>query len=385
MKANVDDLNSKYMAYLKKREDEITGIISEIQQNISDMKKLLDSYDVCQVCAYKSKNAVFRKLPPKLTVCLPKFIPHQIDEAEINQQIGVLLELRVKTEEYDHIFTSSEVVTTLPKRPLMVHPIVMTDFLTESGNNSFCHVSCVSNKEIWISGCDEFLRLYNLEGKLVKSIKTKSGNVPIAIAIIRFDDLIYADKYDRSLNIVKGTEVHTMIKLHGWRPLGVCSSSSDELLLLMVNDSNNQTKVVRYSGSTEKQSIQFEDKGKTLLSPTGSYDFPTCICENKNFDICVADKNAKAVVIVDQNGKLRFRYTSVFPPVGIVTDSQSRILISDHIYNTIHILNQDGRLLRYIDNCFLQCPLGLCLDNNDNLFVAESAIGKVTKIQYCSM
>ncbi|XP_052692248.1 uncharacterized protein LOC128170508 [Crassostrea angulata] len=385
MKANVDDINSKYMAYLKKREDEITGILSEIQQNISDMKKLLDSYDVCQVCAYKSKNAVFRKLPPKLTVCLPKFIPHQIDEAEINQQIGVLLELRVKTEEYDHIFTSSEVVTTLPKRPLMVHPIVMTDFLTESGNNSFCHVSCVSNKEIWISGCDEFLRLYNLEGKLVKSIKTKSGNVPIAIAIIRFDDLIYADNYDRSLNIVKGTEVHTMIKLHGWRPLGVCSSSSDELLLLMINDSNNQTKVVRYSGSTEKQSIQFEDKGKTLLSPTGSYDFPTCICENKNFDICVADKNAKAVVIVDQNWKLRFRYTSVFPPVGIVTDSQSRILISDHIYNIIHILNQDGRLLRYIDNCFLQCPLGLCLDNNDNLFVAESAIGKVTKIQYCSM
>lgn len=102
----------------------------------------------------------------------------------------------------------------------------------------------------------------------------------------------------------------------------------------------------------------------------------------------MANKIAQAVVIVDQNGKLRFRYTSVgrlFQPVGIVTDSQSRILISDYINNLIHILNQDGRLQRYIDNSYVQFPSGLYIDKNDNLFVAESATGKVKKIQYCSM
>lgn len=385
MKAHVDDINFKCMAYLKKREDEITGIISEIQQNISDMKKLLDSYDVCQVCAYKSKNAVFRKLPPKLTLYLPKFIPHEIDEAEINLQLGVLLNLTVKTEKYDPIVTSKEVVPSPPKRPLLPYQIVITNIFTESGKNNLCHVSCVSNKEIWTSGCDEFLRLYNLEGKLVKSIKTKSGNVPIAIAIIRFDDLIYADNYDRSVNIVKGTEVHTMIRLQGWRPIGVCSSSSDEFLLLMVNDSNNQIKVVRYSGSTEKQTIQFDGKGIPLVSST-SKNFPTFICENKNFDICVADNNANAVVVVNQSGEFRFRYTSInrlFQPIGIVTDSQNRMLISDGINNFIHILNEDGKFLQYI-KWHLQCPRGLCVDNNDNLFVAESATCTVKRIQYCS-
>lgn len=391
MKADLDNMSSIHLANLKKREDEIAHGIAEIKQNISDVKKVLDSYDVCQVCAYKSKNTVFRKFPPKLTVFLPEFISHQIDKAEINQLLGVLLELRVKTEEYDLSFTSKEESPSLRKRLLMTYPINMTEFVIDFGNrNQLCDVSFVQNEEIWTTTFfDEFLRLYNVDGTLVKMVQTKSGKIPFGITIIRFGDLVYADNYDRSLNIVKGTEVHTMIKLCGWRPLGVCSSSSDELLLLMINDSNNQAKVVRYSGCTEIQSIQFEDKGKPLFSPDpASYDYPTRICENKNFDICVADKIANAVVIVDQNGKLRFRYTSVgrfFQPVGIVTDSQSRILISDYINNLIHILNQDGRLLSYIDNSYVQFPSGLYIDKNDNLFVAESSTGKVKKIQYCSM
>lgn len=258
--------------------------------------------------------------------------------------------------------------------------MIMTDIFIDFGNkNLLCDVAFVRNEEIWTtSSFDEFLRLYKLDGKLVNIVQTKSGKVPFGISIIRFGDLVYVDNYDRSLNIVKGTEVHTMIKLQEWRPLGVCSSYSDELLLLMVNDSNNQAKVLRYSGSTEKQSIQLEDKGKPLFPPTGSYNFPICICENKHYDICVTDKKAKAVLIVDENGELQFRYTSfkrLFQPMGILTDRQSRILISDRINNLIHILNPDGRLLRYIDNCYLEFPSDLYVDKNDNLFVAESSTG----------
>lgn len=86
-------------------------------------------------------------------------------------------------------------------------------------------------------GCDEFFRLYNLEGKRAKLIQTKLGKDPLGITIITPGDLVYAENYDKSLSIVTGTEVHTMIKLHGWRPLGVCSSYCDKLLT--VNDSNN--------------------------------------------------------------------------------------------------------------------------------------------------
>lgn len=94
-------MNFIYMAFLKKkiREDEITCIMSEIQQNIFDMKKLLDSYDVCQVCAYKYKTAASRKFPPKLTVFTSVHISSNRGTS-IKLQLGALLEIRLKTEAY---------------------------------------------------------------------------------------------------------------------------------------------------------------------------------------------------------------------------------------------------------------------------------------------
>lgn len=104
-----------------------------------------------------------------------------------------------------------------------------------------------------------------------------------------------------------------------------------------------------------------------------------------NLDICVADGHKNAITVVNCAGELRFRYTGIFNPIGIATDSQGRILAVETPENRIHILDQDGRFLRYIDNCGLVAPWGLSVDNDDKLIVLRRESGNVKKIQYCQL
>lgn len=104
---------------------------------------------------------------------------------------------------------------------------------------------------------------------------------------------------DRSVNIVKSSQIHTLIKLRRWIPHNICSTSAGDLLVIVESDDYEQTKVVHYAGSTEIRSIrsiQLNDSGESLYS-SGVTKY---ITENRNKDICVTDLDLHAVVVVNQ-------------------------------------------------------------------------------------
>ncbi|XP_062604677.1 uncharacterized protein LOC134266460 [Saccostrea cucullata] len=377
-KSEIDEMKTKHIAALNTEEDVITKITEDVKQSIDCLKKILDSNDISLASEYKSRIAEFRSLPPDLKVILPSFSPQWTDSEKLYHMFGSLSALTITKEEHGYTMKTSETVSCLPVKPLLDEPEAVTTIDT-GYEYTLCSVTCLSDEEIWTLGGDKIMKLYNLHGKLLKSIQTKSGNTPHDIAVTRSGDLVYTDPDTRTVNIVKNEKIQEVIRLQGWKPYYLCSTSSGDLLVIMDNDENKQKKVIRYSGSIAKQTIQFDSEGRPLYS-SGSV---TYICENRNLDICVADNKARAVMVVNQAGKFRFRYTGhptttkeLFDPLGITTDTQRQILISDFDYNCIHILDQDGHFLRYIDNCGLEHPWGICIDTSDNLFVAEWKSGK---------
>lgn len=389
LKSDVHELKTNFSTALNNHEEFITKKMHEIEQLILHLKNILDVDDIDPVSAYKSKNETVRRLPKIVKIPFQSFTALEINKDQINQQFGFLsgkpypIEVNLSLPDDLQAFEKETIsLKSLLKEPL-TKATICTDYVGHL--NGLRSVVCLNDDKIWSSGMNNIISLYNLQGDLLTSVRTKSGKRPTGIAVTNTGDLVYTDEDDKTINIVRNKKIEVLIKFHDWRPLNVCSTPFGNLLVLMGSDDYEQTKVVRYSGSTEKQCIQNDENGKAFFSPDDS----KYLAVNRNQDICVADYRAKRVVVISEAGKLRFTYTGSTPtiesfdPVGITTDSLSRILIADGHCHYIHIIDQEGQFLRYIDNLNLRGPWGLCIDTNDNLFVAECDLGKIEKIQYC--
>ncbi|XP_048735181.1 uncharacterized protein LOC125650709 [Ostrea edulis] len=384
LKKEIDVMKRRHLELLKELLSQTKHLQSLVQQARSDALQFLDSNEVSSVVEYQSKNKELSKLPTSVEVSVPKFNPPKIDCAQLATLFGKLVPTK---QEHGHTMKSLEPTSSSLVKHFLDEPKLITAI--DTGYEKLHSVSCLSGEEILVGGSSKIIKCFNMKSSLLKTITPKSGSIPNGITVSLDGDLIYCDWKTRTVNKVKNGQTEVVIRLWGWIPGNLCVSSSGDLLVIMFSVDYKQSKLVRYSGSTEKQTIRYEENGKPLLSGNKERKY---ICENRNLNICVTDCAAQAVVVVNLDGKLRFRYTShlfttkasPFKPFGITTDSQSHILTSDSNNHCIHILDQNGQFLRYIDNCNLNKPRGLFVDNNDNLFVAELQSGKVKAIRYLS-
>lgn len=247
MKSEVSEVKLKYLNVLQKQEDEITNNISEITQSIAELRKLMRSNDVFLVSDYKSTHIEFRKLPPLLNIPLPTFSETKINTDILCQQFGFLSVPSMTTQEQVYIeslcFSSRELLDV----PQIVEAV-------DTGHAVLSSVACLSDERIWTIGESNAMKLHNLQGQLLESIKTKSGNAPEDIAVTKRGNLVYTDPKDKSLNMVN-SEIQTVIKLTEWRPRKVCSTSSDDLWFLCSVRMTNKQKL--YDTMVPKRSKPF--------------------------------------------------------------------------------------------------------------------------------
>uniref|UniRef100_A0A8W8LUC8 Tripartite motif-containing protein 3 n=1 Tax=Magallana gigas TaxID=29159 RepID=A0A8W8LUC8_MAGGI len=381
MKTEISEIKDKHRDILQKHLEEIKQIQSLIKQTLLAIKEIKNSTELAPTIKYSSKIRDFSKLPPKVKVSLPTFIQKPIEREKLYSLFGQITPLSTASKE--NVLSPNQPNASV--RELLDEPELVATIQT--GDNGLRCVTYINDDKIWTSGWNNEIKCFNAYGYLQQTIVTKSGEMPYDIAVDVGRDLLYSDWRVGTVYKVKNGQTEELIRLQGWRPSNLCVTCTGDLLVTLFSVDYTQSKVVRYSGSTEKRTIQFDDKGKPLYSGNSYNKY---ITENRNHDICVADCGAGAVVVVNQDGKLRWRYTGhpsttktkPFQPWGITADSQSRILTADRDNHCIHILDQNGQFLRYIDNCDLNNPFGLSVDNNDNLFVCEYNKGNVKKIRY---
>ncbi|XP_078340728.1 tripartite motif-containing protein 3-like [Crassostrea virginica] len=381
MEKEISEIKVNHKSILQKHLDEIKELQSSMLQTLNALNEVEESNEVSATIKYSCKTEEFSKLPPKVNVSMPKFIPNQIKREEFCSLIGKLGPLSTTLEE--RVYTEKKPNTSV--RELLDEPELLNTI--ETGHSFLRSVTCLNDEQIWTSGGTADIKCFNIQSVPQKTIQTKSGEMPRDIAVDRDGALLYNDRITKTVYKIKNGQTGEIITLQRWTPINLCVTFSGDLLVTMYRADRTQSKVLRYSGSTVKQTIQFDDKGQPLYSGNSSIKY---ISENRNLDICVADYGAGAVVVVNQAAKLRFRYTGHssptknkrFQPRGITTDSQGRILTADRNNHCIHILDTDGKFLRYIDNCGLSYPCGVCVDSNDSMFVCEFITGRVKKIRY---
>ncbi|XP_062615133.1 E3 ubiquitin-protein ligase TRIM71-like [Saccostrea cucullata] len=311
LKAKVDKMKNTQIQTLKNHLDDINKKISYIKDEIDSTEIVLQTNDLSKLLSGTSNINIYRNLPQEqeMALSLPKFIPREIIGKEFNKLFGALSCNSVSSDEHSY-----------NKKKIQKSSETVINFV-DTGYNKLYNVACLSDEEIWTSGNDSTIKLYSInQGSLLKSISTKSGNNTSVIGVTKAGDLVYSDYDDRTVNIVKNKETEEVIRLQNWRPFGVCSSSSGDLLVTMLSDDDYQSKVV-----------------------------------------------PGAVVVVNLAGKLRFSYTGLTPapkykpfsPRGITTNIHNHILISDVSNDCVHIIDQDGEFISYIP-CGLTKPWGLC-------------------------
>lgn len=386
----VETMEKEDFSNLREQRKLISSLIAEIQSLIDYNKKILNENDISEIKKFKAKSEEFSRIPTITSIIAPVFKNSDVEKEQLPERFGAL-KASVLKKSRDFVINVTSAEPPSKRDTLLDKPVVLRK--VETKFEKCWSVQCIQDQNVWISGDVETVAKVDVHGNMIEKVSTRSKQAPFDLSITSKGELLYTDYGDRSVNIMKKGKFEPFLKLQGWNPLGLCATDSGEVLLCMDNRNDSskqksqQVKVVRYVHSSPTQEIQYDDGGCPLYV---SGDFDVYITVNSNQDVCVSDRNAKAVVSTTQSGRFRWRYFGnvptrkcpYFDPRSILTDRSCRILVSDADSNLVHLLDDRGHLLCLIGRGFLEKPVGISLDSEGNLYVVEYHTAKLKVIKY---
>ncbi|XP_022339905.2 uncharacterized protein LOC111134799 [Crassostrea virginica] len=369
-----------YISYLWKMSDEFQEYLSITNQ------KLL----------FKSKTLKIQPIPETTKPVPPVFVVGQFNKDDVakllgkvnvpnkepeNRKIQPMETVTTQLKSTEKQLEQSKEKSDVKQTPSLSSSVTKVRKYSVPGVDNACHVSVDKSDRLWVSDRSGNLVQTDLQGNQLQKIQTSGENEGYHTTT-QDGDLIYTDQDKKVIyRITPDKKITEFIKTGDWTPISVHSSRvNGDLLVGMIK--TGEAKVTRYSKTGKKiQNIQRGNQGQEL------YEWPHYITENINGDICTSDLNKGAVVVVNKSGQHRFSYTgqgAKFWPYGICTDVLGHILVCDNYSNKVHLLDQDGGFLSVIlsPQQEITCPLGVCVDDENNLHVGQWDTNTVSVYKY---
>nr|XP_022297008.1 tripartite motif-containing protein 3-like [Crassostrea virginica] len=358
---------------------QIKNKIPEVKQALKHQTEVLKSNDASRIYDFKSNLEELKEIPEVDDVTCLSLIEktEQGQELQIEiEEFRATLSQKCPSIRADHAFYHSTKQLLDEAEIIFTIPVVC---------NKLRNVVCVGLDEAWITGYDESIKRVDVKGSVKETVATKA--IWPYIALTEQGELLSTNMYSGTVDIVKQGGIDTFITPpQGWAARRLCCTRSGDVLVHVQVRTGNKNKLLRYRGQHISQEIDTDFNKKPIFSE-GFYFL--MITENSNGDICVSDRNAETVTVVDMTGRVRFRYDGTsagiknpFGPTGIVTDSLSQIIVSDSNNDCLHIIDQNGKFLNCVDNCGLQSPWGLSVDSEGRLWVALNGGNVIKVIKY---
>ncbi|XP_062572008.1 uncharacterized protein LOC134233973 [Saccostrea cucullata] len=380
---DLDKMEEKHHGILLKQKREFEEILKKLKSLDQEVFSLAKSKDVSKLMEFKLELENLQ-VPTFIEETKPAFFqPSEINESQISSYFGYIETLQSFKRPTDNLTQEAEDEISLLPKALDV-PTVLTAFdaqfpASTENNNRLYSIVPLGDGRVWVGGHSDILKLFDQE-RLIATVNKKSIGLYLTL---HEGHIVYPDA-DKTLKEVKNGKIDTLFSIGEWNPDGITYTAAHEFLVCLLATDGSQSKVVRYSSSGDVlQEIQYDSLHKPLFKRA------IYVVENGNGDICVLDLDKNAVTVVDNLGIFRFSYTGnkaskeKIKLCSRTTDSMHHIIITDFIGDKIHILDRDGRFLRYIiPDQGIQRPRAVCVIREGELMVGECITGMIKRIKY---
>eukprot|EP00105_Crassostrea_gigas_P013445 XP_011429764.1 PREDICTED: uncharacterized protein LOC105329957 [Crassostrea gigas] len=375
----LDDMQKEHEAILQKQKKEFEEMIGKVDETNRKTIKLQKSKNVKEMQTFVPVIQNRKNLNEVSQYSFPTFYECKIDPNYLQTYFGYVDKMQVKKNSLlENEFKERELPGRRTLNVPTVTSVIDTGFPADENDNRLYDMAVTDDNKVWMGGaCTEELKLFDFNGYIHHTVSITTEGLYICMYN---KQVVYSDQNDNTVRMITDTDtVVTMFTTGDWTPYGITSAASGDLLVCLRKD--DQYKVVRYSSTgTVLQEIQYDSQCQPL------YKEATYITENVNGDIIVTDWEKDDVIAVDRLGIFRYSYSGKdrnFTALSVATDSVGHVIVTDDGGDKIHMLDRDGRFLRYIiPEGGIRKPRAVCILGHGEMMVGECETGIIKRIKY---